>query len=330
VKHDLLLVTPALADANNGNWQTARRWSQMLSADYRVRVSQAWDGEPADVLLALHARRSAVAVSAFAQACPGKPIVLALTGTDLYRDIQRDKSAQRALQAATRLIVLQPAGLGALPPRHRPKARVCEQSVALPAALRAPVAKPTDRLRAVMVGHLRAEKDPATAFAAARLLQHRMDIKLLHIGRSLEPALGQAAEALSIEDAAYGWLGELPHDEALAHIRQAHVLVHPSVMEGGAHAVIEAVRCGTPVLASRIPGNVGLLGDDYDGYFPVGDAAALADLLQRARDDTAFLRRLTRQCAAQSTRFSPRREKATLRGILAEAMVGSAAATGAA
>jgi putative glycosyltransferase (TIGR04348 family) len=316
VKPSLLLVTPALADANNGNWQTAARWARMLSSHYQVRIAQAFDGSPADGLLALHARRSAEAVAAFARACPGKPIVLALTGTDLYRDIQADASAKASLKRAHRLVVLQEAGLQALPAPLRPKARVCAQS----ATLQRRLAKPADRLRAVMVGHLRAEKDPQTAFDAARLLRERMDIRLLHIGRSLEPEWGQAAEALSLEDQAYGWLGELPHDETLAHIRLAHVLVHPSRIEGGAHVVIEAIRSGTPVLASRIDGNVGLLGEDYAGYFPVGDAQALAALLMRARDDNTFLPTLNRQIDRLSPRYSPRREKATLLAIVTEAL----------
>ena len=87
-KPSLCIVTPALADANNGNWQTARRWARLLSGHYRVRMLKAWskaDGaDEADVLLALHARRSAPSVAAWANAHPGRPLVLALTGTDLY------------------------------------------------------------------------------------------------------------------------------------------------------------------------------------------------------------------------------------------------------
>lgn len=317
----MLLVTPAMADANNGNWQTANRWCKMLSQDYQVHLasaSEAAEGNtpPADVLVALHARRSAQAVAEFSQAFPGRPIVLVLTGTDLYADLGSNAAARRSLKLADLLVVLHEAASADLPPSLRSKVRVCLQSS--PARRRK--AKPADRLRALMVGHLRSEKDPRTAFAAARLLQARMDIRLLHIGRSLEPELGQEAEALSMEDAAYGWLGELSHEETLAHMQLAHVLVHPSRMEGGAHAVIEAVRCGTPVLASRIPGNVGLLGEGYAGYFPVGDAAALAALMERARDDAGFLPQLIKQCSARSARFSPEREQAALLGILREAL----------
>ena len=40
-------------------------------------------------------------------------------------------------------------------------------------------------------------------------------------------------------------------------------------------------RSEVPVLASRIDGNVGLLGPAYEGYFAPGDAAELATLMQR-------------------------------------------------
>ena len=315
-KPTVALITPALADANNGNWQTAARWARMLSRDYRVRLLPHWDAEPADVLLALHARRSADSVAEFAQRCPDQPIVLALTGTDLYRDLSVDAHAQRSLKLASRLIVLHEGAVADLPPAARRKAVVCFQSC----AARRRVAKPRERLRAVMVGHLRDEKDPRTYFAAARLLQARMDIRLLHIGRSLDPELGQEAADLSLDDQAYGWLGEQSHDETVEHIRQAHVLVHTSRMEGGAHVVMEAIRCGTPVLASRIPGNVGMLGADYAGYFPLGDAQALADLLKRAKDDAALLPQLIKQCAARAPLFEPQRERATLLDILSNAL----------
>lgn len=86
----------------------------------------------------------------------------------------------------------------------------------------------------------------------------------------------------------------------------AHVLVHPSRMEGGAHVVIEAVLSGTPVLASRIDGNVGLLGKDYAGYFPVGDAGGLAALLQLVRDEPSLLTSLPEQSAERRAQSAPR------------------------
>jgi putative glycosyltransferase (TIGR04348 family) len=308
----LVLVTPALADANNGNWRTARRWASMLEARFRVRVVDRWAGGDEAAMIALHARRSAPAIAAWRAAHPQRPLVVVLTGTDLYRDIAHDADAQRSLALADRLVVLQPLGVQALPAALRAKTVVCVQSS--PALV--PARKTARHLRAVMVGHLRDEKMPQTYFEAAVRLRARRDIRLDHVGAALAAALGERARDTAAACPNYRWLGPLPHGRTRARIRAAHLLVHPSRMEGGAQAVIEAVTSGTPVLASRIDGNVGLLGSDYGGYFPAGDAAALAALLARCRDEPAMLAALARQCAARAADFAPEREQATLTALL--------------
>lgn len=312
----LVLVTPARAADISGNWFTASRWARMLAADYAVRIVPQWDGEPADGMLALHARRSAASIEAWAERCPGRALAVALTGTDLYRDLPRDAATRRSLELAQRLIVLHELAPDDVPAAQRDKCVVCFQST----GARRPLPKPRRHLRALMVGHLRAEKDPATYFAAARKLIEREDILLDHIGAPLDPALGEAAQALMREQPRYRWLGALPHEATRRRIQRAHLLVHPSAMEGGAHVVMEAVRSGTPVLASRIPGNEGMLGRDYRGYFAPGDASGLALLLQRARGDAAMLQALRMQCERRAPLFEPARERATLRRTLAELM----------
>lgn len=312
----LCLVTPALAAANNGNWQTARRWARMLSADFRVSLLQHWQGEAADVLMALHARRSAPSIAAWAEAHPHRPLVVVLTGTDLYGGIDDDPLAQASLQAAHRLIVLHELAPLDVPLRWRDKAHVVLQST----AARAPLAKTNEHLRCLMVGHLREVKSPRTYFDAARRLAARSDIRLDHIGAPQDAQLGAEALALNRELPRYRWLGALPHQATRARMQRAHLLVHPSHAEGGAHVVMEAVRGGTPVLASRIAGNLGMLGAGYAGYFEAGDSAALAALIERCRDDQAMLPRLAAQCAARAPLFEPARERAALRRLLAELM----------
>ena len=312
-KPNIVIVTPALADANNGNWQTAQRWGRMLARAYRVRLATAWDGGDEHAMIALHARRSAASVAAWRRLRPTAPLVVVLTGTDLYRDIQGDAAAQASLVAADRLVVLNEVGAASLPQGQQAKAQVVLQSCAARKTLR----KTQQHLRALMVGHLRAEKSPQTGFDAVRRLAGRSDILLDHIGAALDDALGAQAVALAAQNPRYRWLGGLAHAATRQRIQAAHVLVHPSRMEGGAHVVIEAVRSGTPVLASRIDGNVGLLGPGYDGYFPVGDAPALATLLQRLRDEPAMLAALQRQCAARAPLFEPAREAAALHGLMA-------------
>ena len=313
-----MIVTPALASANNGNWQTARRWARMLSAAYRVGIVERWSGGGEALMIALHARRSAASIAAWREQRPDAPLVVVLTGTDLYRDIDADDGARRSLDAADVLVVLNALGPARLSPAHRAKGRVVLQSC----ASRRPLGKGRRLLRAVVVGHLRAEKDPGVVFDAARRLAPRPDIRIDHVGGALDPALGAREAALAAELPGYRWLGARAHADARRRIQSAHVLVHPSRIEGGAHVVIEAVRSGTPVIASRVDGNVGLLGDDYGGYFPAGDGAALAALLERARDDAGWLDGLRAQCDARAPSFDPGAEAASLRGIVDGALVG--------
>lgn len=312
----VLIIGPANALANNGNWQTAARWASLLRPWFHTGVAQSWHGERADILLALHARRSADSVARWARAqgaasdAPGLAVVL--TGTDLYRDIQTDPAAQASLLAARQLVVLQPCAPRALPEAMQAKTRVIFQSV----STRQPVPKTTRHLRAVMVGHLREEKSPSTLFAAAALLQHRPEVLIDHIGQALDADLGAQAQACANAFPNYRWLGALAHATTRSHVQRAHVLVHTSRMEGGAHVLMEAVCSGTPVLASRIDGNVGMLGDDYEGYFDHGDARALADLLMRCRTDTIFFDHLHAQCAARAPLFAPHLEQAALRQLV--------------
>ena len=322
-KPSLCIVTPALADANNGNWQTARRWAHMLAGHYRVRLAKQWPDstttdDGTDILLALHARRSAASVAAWAKAYPAKPLVLALTGTDLYRDIATDASAQQSLALAHRLVVLQEQGPQELPEALRSKCRVVFQS----STARQTLPKTAAHLRAVMVGHLREEKSPQTLFDAARLIQPDEGIYLDHVGHALDPALGEAARQTQRDCPHYRWLGGQPHAATRGRIQRAHLLVHPSRMEGGAHVIMEAVLCGTPVLASRVPGNVGMLGSGYAGYFAPGDAGALVSLLRRCRSELAqgggTLASLQAQCAARAPLFSPQAERAALLAVLAD------------
>lgn len=308
----ICIVTPALASANNGNWQTARRWSQMLRSHYQVGLVDQWRGEPAEVLVALHARRSAPSIQRWASERPGNPLVVVLTGTDLYRDIHVDAEARRSLDLADRLVVLHECAIDDLPAPYRAKAIVCFQST----TARQPLAKTAQHLRCVMVGHLREEKAPQTYFEAVRRLANRHDILLDHVGDALDPALGTEAQALQQSCPHYRWLGGLPHEATRDRIQSAHALVHTSRMEGGAHVVMEAICSGTPVLATRISGNVGMLGIDYAGYFEPGDAEGLARLIDRCRDRPAILQELGLQCAARAPLFKPERERAALLALV--------------
>ena len=318
LRKSLVLVSPAMFESNNGNWHTAHRWAQFLSGHCDIALLPQWlaptaQAEP-QCLVALHARRSAPSIHAWAAAYPDKPLVVVLTGTDLYRDIQTDAVAQQSLALATHLVVLQDAGLATLPERWRSKTRVIYQSAP---ALR-PAVKSALTFKAVMVGHLRDEKDPLTFMRAAgrALVPH---LRFDQIGQALAPHFQAAAQARAAQTPSYRWLGGLARAATRQHIKRAHVLVNCSVMEGGAHVILEAVQSGTPVLASRIDGNVGMLGTDYAGYFAVGDDAQLVAQLARCAAEPAFLAHLQRQCAQRAALFDPQLEKRLVLNLLTSA-----------
>ncbi|HSV70101.1 MAG TPA: selenoneine biosynthesis selenosugar synthase SenB [Methylibium sp.] len=319
-KPRVVIVSPAAAADNNGNWHTAARWRRFLAPIAEVAVAQAWDGAPADLLIALHARKSAAAVERFRAADPQRPVALVLTGTDLYRDLDTDASARHAVECASRLVVLQPAALHRLDAGARAKATVIVQS----AARRVRHDQARHTIDFVAVGHLRAEKDPLTLMAAVRALPPELPLRVLHIGAALDPALGEAARRTMADCPRYRWLGPLPQPAARRWIARAGALVHMSRLEGGANVVIEAVRSRVPVLASRIDGNLGLLGDGYEGYFAPGEPAALAALMERYCVDPALRARLTAQVGALEPGFAPAVEADRVRRLVIELLGGAA------
>jgi putative glycosyltransferase (TIGR04348 family) len=312
------IVTPGTRSANNGNWRTAVRWAGMLRDRYRPIVQTAWSGERADVLIALHARRSAESIARFHERAEGRRMAVVLTGTDLYKDLPDSREAAASLDGADRIVVLQDDALRLLPAQWRRKAQVIFQS----APLLATRPKARGRLDCVMVGHLRDEKDPRTLFEAVRRIPRELAIRVRHIGAPLDPALGDAARALAQEDPRYRYVGALPHGLARVAIQRAHVLVHPSVVEGGANVIVEAVTAGTPVIASRISGNVGMLGRDYPGFFAPRDAQALAKRLVQALEEPAALACLRSACARRKRLFRPQAEAAAIRSLAACLLAG--------
>jgi len=309
-RSSVCIVTPYLADANNGNWHTASRWARLLRPAFRVRLARAWDGGPDDALIALHAGRSAASIDAFARAHPDRALIVVLTGTDLYGGL--DATARRSLDLASRLVVLTELGRAALPARWRSKVHVV-----LPSATSLPPLAPRKRTFDVaVVGHLRAVKDPQLPMRVARALPDHSRIRVLHAGMALERDWARAAQSTARATDHYRWLGGVPPAAARALIRRARVLLHPSKEEGGATAIVEALQSGTPVIASDCAGNVGLLGTDYPGLFPVGDVDAARALLLRAESEPAFRRRLLAAARRRARRFTPAREGRSLRRLV--------------
>ncbi len=311
----IALITPYGADSQNGNWHTAARWAQFLrDAGHRVEISTHWNGEPVDLMIALHARRSALSIHAFAAWQPDSPLVVVLTGTDLYRDIQHDKDAQESLRLATRLVVLQEKGLDELVPELHPKIRVIYQSA--PTILRQ--AQTPGVFNVLVIAHLREEKDPFRAALACAHLPEQSRVRVTHLGRALSPEMENTARAMQAQNPRWQWLGGVAHDDVIAHLSRANLLVVSSKMEGGANVICEALAADVPVIASDIPGNIGMLGENYPGYTPVGDEQRLAQALSRAENDPDFYAGLVSHCRDRRALMTPEKEATAVRQLVAE------------
>ena len=310
------IVTPAPARSRAGNRVTARRWARILRGlGHRVVIEQEYKGGSCTVLVALHARRSFPSIDRFRRRHPESPILVALTGTDLYYEIRTSRSAQRSLELATLLIVLQPLGRAELAKHLAAKTRVILQSAV---GVQKVVRPKPDDFEVCVVGHLRRVKDPFRAAMASRLLPSESRIRVLQIGGALSPHMSRRALSEAARNRRYTWLGELPQARTLELLARCRLLVLSSKSEGGANVISEALAASVPILSSRIPGSVGILGRDYPGYFPAGDTSRLAGLMRRAEKDPEFYRSLKGWCARLKRLVDPSRERRAWKNLLAE------------
>ena len=312
----IALVTPAPAEVHTGNRTTADRWARLLGElGNRVNVGKDWNGEECDLLIALHARRSSPAIQRFRQERPHAPIIVALTGTDLYGDLENSAEAICSLELASRIVVLQALGVEAVHESARRKVRVIYQSAERPSP---PPRREESCFQVCVLAHLRAVKDPLRPAYAVRDLPASSRIQVKHAGAVLDPDFTRQVEAEQRTNPRYQWLGPLAHEDAVDVLARSHMLVLTSQLEGGANVISEAIAASVPVISSLIPGSVGILGTDYPGYFPVGDSAALREQLQRAESDDGFYRDLQQWVARLHPLVSPARERETWESLLTE------------
>ena len=271
-------------------------------------------------MIALHAWRSADSIRRFRELYPDRPLIVALSGTDIYEYIDRDPAPTlHSLACADRLVALQDLARRRVPAQFRRKVRVVHQSA--PPLGHLPRAAPR-HFDVAVIGHLREVKDPLRAAEAARRLPAGSQIRIVHVGAPETPQWAALATAEMKRNPRYVWRGDRPRAEVRRLLGRVRAMVLSSLSEGGANVISEAVAAGVPVLASRIDGSVGLLGRDYPGYFPVGDTAALARLLHRIETSPEFLVRLRRAVARRAQLFRPAREKAAWRALLDEVLPG--------
>ncbi|MCA8978444.1 MAG: TIGR04348 family glycosyltransferase [Planctomycetes bacterium] len=310
------IVTPAPRASRSGNRLTALRWAgQLRSLGHRVRVREALDDAPADLLIALHAEKSASSLAAWKTRRASAPAVLIMTGTDLY---DHDRLSQVALEScarADRIVVLQPGAIERIPSELRGRVRCIPQSALPPREL---PSRDNDRFEVVSLAHLRPVKDPLLLARAAALVPANSRLRVRLAGSAYDAALADAVRRESLEHPRFEWVGSLSRTEAMRLLASADLLVITSRNEGGPAVVPEAIACGVGILSTEMPAARSLLGADHPGLFPVGDSAALAELLHRAEADPQFLHRLTQRSLDAQPEVDPSRERGRIAALLSE------------
>lgn len=312
----IILVTPAPPRSRAGNRTTAARWAAILtSLGHRVELTTDFSRQNADLMIALHAWRSANSIQQFAETFPRRPLIVAITGTDAYRFIHtHPDTTLQSIRLASHLVGLHDLIGNTLPPDARHKMHVIYQS-ATPIAKRQPYKR---YFHVSVMGHLREEKDPLRPALAARLVPPSSRIKVHQYGKAHSDEWAKLARTEMQSNPRYTWHDEIPHYRIRQVYQRTNLLVLPSRMEGGANVISEAVVAGIPVIASDIEGSIGLLGGDYPGYYPVENEQALADLMLKAENDNLFYKRLEQACIAKQPLFTPENETRGWRNLLSK------------
>ncbi len=325
---NILLITPAPPSSQAGNRATAMRWAGFLTQlGHQVQVEINYQDTNADLLIALHAWRSAEAIETFKQSYPNRPIILVLTGTDIYKfQMSHPEIVYAAMDKADALIGLHDRVHKDIPIRYQQKLHcilqscifqsgVCQSSE--PPPINTSATDVTSEFFDVcVIGHLREEKDSLRAALAVRGLPLNSKIRVIQVGKAHDLSWEKQALEEAKHNPRYQWLGEIPHADIIKLMKSSRLMVISSIMEGGANVISEACIAGLPIIASDISGNIGVLGELYEGYFTTGDTHSLQQQLVKAEQQPRWLVTLRQHCFQLSEHFRPDCERASLKSLI--------------
>ena len=284
-----------------------------------MTVSESFAGQDCELLIALHAGRSADSIVRFSQRYPQRPVVVALTGTDLHVELKQARSnriiIESSLASADRIVVLEPEGAKRLKASLRKKVAVIFQSATRveprPVSLKR-------FFEVTVIGHLRTVKDPFRTATAVKLLPQDSRVRVVHIGKALTQQMETRALRETENNSRYRWIGRVSHNAAQQKLARSHLTVLSSRVEGAPSVISEAVVNDVPILATRIDASFGLLGRDHPGLFDVGDPKRLAELIDQAETDAKFYRRLVAAGKKVKPRFNRSSETRSWKKLLGE------------
>jgi glycosyltransferase involved in cell wall biosynthesis len=149
------------------------------------------------------------------------------------------------------------------------------------------------RLKLLSIGRLVEQKDyPTILNALALLSKSGNEFEYNVIGEGiLQSSLSQQSHDLGIAQS-ISWIGKT--NQVMKFLNESNVFILSSRYEGFGLVLLEAMKQGTPILASNCPAIVEVVGENYLGLFPVGDPTTLAKLLLSCYD-SSFLQDLLEQ-----------------------------------
>jgi putative glycosyltransferase (TIGR04348 family) len=305
------LITPAKKQARSGNMSTALRWAGFLRGiGHHVKININYNGENTDLMIAIHAWRSADAILRYREKYPKRPLIVCLGGTDINTFLKTDpEKTILSMKMANALICLHDLIGEELPVFLKNKLHLVRQSASPLPCPRRPAYHNFD---VCVIGHLRDEKDPFRTALAARLMPVTSKIRVIHLGKAHTAVFASQANNEMVRNSRYRWIGDVPRWRVRRELIKTRLMVISSIQEGGANVISEAIVAGVPIIASNIPGNIGLLGYNYDGYYPVSNEHKLAELLVKAESDQKFINTLEKQLQKIKPLFGTAQEEAAL------------------
>jgi glycosyltransferase involved in cell wall biosynthesis len=170
------------------------------------------------------------------------------------------------------------------------------------------------------VGRIKRYKKIDLLLEAMKIISRRLPEARLMLAGSGDylPSLVSLAARLGIQDK-IEFMGFVGEKAKIAMLQQAHVVVNPSSKEGWGVTVIEANACGTPVIASNVPGLRDAVVDGKTGYLvPFGDVEAFARRTIEVLEDEALRRRLSDEAISHAKRFNWDDSAGAILGIIEE------------